>query len=115
MFSLPGQWNVAPLPVAEESHLLEAEITIASFETDTVEEVDGESENIRKEFISVDQGLSKSGEFSESELNVEDESEVAESSVERNDTVEPVATSSPSQVSSPFLYLFFYFFYFHSD
>lgn len=95
---MSGQWNVAPLPVAEESHLLEAEISLAPFGIDNSDEVDVETESTSEEFISGDLGRSKSA-FSEKEreFNESEESEAVEPSLEKRD-LEPIDTSS-SQVS----------------
>jgi hypothetical protein len=86
------------LPVAEESHLLEAEISLAPFGIDNSDEVDVETENTTEESECGDLGRSKSA-FSEKEreFNNSEESETVEPILEKRDA-EPIDTS-PSQVS----------------
>ena len=86
------------MPVAEESHLLEAEISLAPFGIDNSDEVDVETENTTEESEYGDLGRSKSA-FSEKEreFNNSEESETVEPILEKRDA-EPI-DSSPSQVS----------------
>lgn len=107
MFHL-GQWNVSPLPVAEESHLLEAEVSVNAFGTSGtgVDSIDGEVEASNAEFLGtmleqkteMNQPLESDNDI----LVVEESKETAEEGFDQETTLN--TTNTPIQVESNLLY-----------
>ena len=100
-----GQWNVSPLPVAEESHLLETEVSVNAFGTSGsgADSIDGEVEAPDAEFLGtmleqkteMKQPLESDNDI----LVVEESKETVEESFDQETTLN-TTTNTPAQVVS---------------
>lgn len=94
-----GQWNVSPLPVAEESHLFEAELSLNAFgRSGGGDSVDGEAEMSEVEFVgkllSHQMEIKGSTDAENRLVESEEAKEALEDCSEQQDAIESVMSST---------------------